>query len=46
MFNVKEVTEGVINWIREWCEENGKTVIHMKRTQGVCSSKIKKEKLH
>lgn len=24
MFNVKEVTEGVINWIREWFEENGK----------------------
>ena len=24
MFNVKEVTEGVINWIREWFEKNGK----------------------
>ena len=23
-FNVKKVTEGVINWIREWFEENGK----------------------
>lgn len=23
-FNVKNVTEGVINWIREWFEENGK----------------------
>ena len=23
-FNVKEVTEGAINWIREWFEENGK----------------------
>ena len=22
-FNVKNVTEGVINWIREWFEENG-----------------------
>ena len=24
MFNVKEVTEAVINWIRDWFEENGK----------------------
>lgn len=23
-FNVKEVTEGVINWIREWFDDNGK----------------------
>ena len=24
MFDVKKVTEGVIEWIREWFEENGK----------------------
>ena len=23
-FNVEKVTEGAINWIREWFEENGK----------------------
>ncbi len=27
----------------KWCEENGKKVIRMKRTPGICSSDIKKE---
>ena len=25
-FNVEKVTEGVINWIREWFDENGNDV--------------------
>ena len=27
----------------KWCEENGKQVICMKRTPGICSSQIKKD---
>ncbi|MCR5639341.1 MAG: adenylyltransferase/cytidyltransferase family protein [Lachnospiraceae bacterium] len=27
----------------KWCEENGKKVIRMKRTPGICSSEIKKK---
>lgn len=27
----------------KWCEENGKKVVRMKRTPGICSSNIKKE---
>lgn len=27
----------------KWCEENGKEVVRLKRTQGICSSDIKKE---
>lgn len=27
----------------KWCEENGKKVVRMKRTPGICSSEIKKE---
>lgn len=26
----------------EWCKENGKEVVRMKRTPGICSSEIKK----
>ena len=27
----------------KWCEENGKQVVRMKRTPGICSSQIKKD---
>lgn len=27
----------------KWCEDNGKKVVRMKRTPGICSSEIKKE---
>lgn len=27
----------------KWCEENGKKVVRMKRTPGICSSEIKRE---
>lgn len=27
----------------KWCEENGKQVVRMKRTPGICSSQIKQE---
>lgn len=32
-------------WVRaaEWCEKNGKQVVRMKRTPGICSSEIKKQ---
>ena len=26
----------------KWCEEHGKKVVHLKHTQGICSSNIKK----
>ena len=26
----------------KWCEDNGKEVVRMKRTPGICSSEIKK----
>lgn len=28
----------------KWCEENGKEVVRLKRTQGICSSSIKENK--
>ena len=27
--------------IQEWCEENGKEVVHLKRTPGICSTQIR-----
>lgn len=27
--------------LEKWCKENNKEVIHLKRTQGICSSSIK-----
>ena len=30
------------NNITKWCEENGKEVVRLKRTQGICSSQIKR----
>lgn len=34
---------GRFEQIEQWCECNGKKVIRLKRTQGICSSDIKKE---
>jgi NAD+ synthase len=37
-FNVEKITEGAINWIREWFEENGKGC---KAVIGVSGEKIR-----
>lgn len=29
--------------VEEWCKKNGKEVVRLKRTPGICSSEIKKE---
>lgn len=33
---------GRFDVVEKWCEENGKKVIRLKRTPGICSSDIKK----
>ena len=34
---------GRFNEVEEWCKKNGKKVVRLKRTPGICSSEIKKE---
>ncbi len=34
---------GRFDVVEEWCRENGKEVVRLKRTPGICSSGIKKE---
>lgn len=34
---------GRFDVVTNWCEENGKRVVRLKRTQGICSSDIKKD---
>lgn len=29
--------------VEKWCKENGKEIVRLKRTQGICSSDIKKK---
>ena len=29
----------------QWCKDHGKSVVHLKRTEGICSSNIKKQLL-
>ena len=34
---------GRFNEVEEWCKKNGKKVVRLKSTPGICSSEIKKE---
>ncbi len=34
---------GRFDVVTKWCEEHGKKVVRLKRTQGICSSDIKKQ---
>ena len=34
---------GRFDIVEDWCRENGKKVVRLKRTPGICSSAIKKE---
>lgn len=31
------------NILKKWCEENGKEIVRLKRTSGICSTKIKQD---